>query len=52
MSGVNKRLRLLNQSLSMCDLLLSTGLKGPNVIAIQRCDCVLGFMVKGLRNWL
>ena len=48
--GGNKRLRMLNQSVSMCDLLLPTCFKGPNVIASQRCDSVLGFMVKVLRN--
>ena len=48
--GGNKRLRMLNQSVSMCDLLLPTCFKGPNVIASQRCDSVLGFTVKVLRN--
>ena len=52
MSGGNRRLRMLNQSVSMCDLLLSTGFKGPNVKASQICDGVLGFMVRVLRNWL
>ena len=47
----NRRLCMLNQSVSMCDLLLATGFKGPNVIASQRCDNVLEFMLRVLRNW-
>ena len=52
MPGGKRRLCMLNQSVSMCDLLLPTGFKGPNVIANQRCDNVLGFMVRVLQNWL
>ena len=50
MSGYNRRLCMLNQSMSMCDLLLPTGFKGPNVVASQRCDSVLGFIVRVLGN--
>ena len=32
MRGSNRRLCMLNQCVSMCDLLLPTGFKGPNVI--------------------
>ena len=48
MSGGNRRLCVLTQSVSMCDVLLPKGFKGPSVIASQRCDSVLGFMVKVL----
>ena len=50
MSGGNRRLFMLNQSVSTCDLLLPTDFKGPNVIASQRCDSVLGFVVRVLGN--
>ena len=36
----------------MCNLLLPTGFKGPNVIASQTCDSVLGFMMRVHRIWL
>ena len=39
MAGGSRRLRMLNQSVSMCDLLLPTGFKGLNVIISQRCEC-------------
>ena len=52
MLGGNRKLRMFNQSVSMCDLLLPTGFKDRNVIASPRCDSVLGFMVRVLRNWL
>ena len=48
----SRRLRILNESMSMCDLLLPTGFKGSNVITNQRCDNVLGFMMRVLGNWL
>ena len=41
MSCCNRRLCMLNQYVSMCDLLLPTGFKGPIVGASQRCDSVL-----------
>ena len=50
MPGGNRILWMLNQSMSMCDLLLPTGFKGPNVVASQRCDSVLGFIVRVLGN--
>ena len=46
----NRRLRMLNQSVSMYDPLLPADLKGPTVIASPRCDSVLGFMVGVLGN--
>ena len=46
MPGGNIRLCMLNRIVSMCDLLLPTGFKRPNVIAIQRCNNVLELMVK------
>ena len=52
MPGGNRRLHILYQRESMCDFLLPIGFKGPNVIASQRCDSVLGFMEEVLRNWL
>ena len=50
MPGGNRRLRMLNQRVSMCDLLLPTGFKGQNVIASQRRENVLGFVVEVLGN--
>ena len=38
MPGGSRRLRMLNQSVSMCDFLLPTDLRGSNVITSQRCD--------------
>ena len=46
----NRRLCVLNESVNMCDVLLTTGFKGLNVIASQRYDSVLGFTVKVLGN--
>ena len=48
----SRRLRILNQSVSMCDLLLPTGFKESNVITSQRCDNVLRFMMRVFGNWL
>ena len=52
MPGGSRRLSMLNQIVSMCDLLLSTGLKGSSVITTQRCDSVLEFMLRVLGNLL
>ena len=52
MPGSSRILRMLSESVSMCDLLLPTGFKGSNVITSQRCDSVLGFMMRVLGNWL
>ena len=41
MTGSDKTLCMLNQSMSMRDLLLSTVFKWPNVIASQRFDSVM-----------
>ena len=46
MLGVNRRLRIIDQNVSMCELLLSTAFKEPNVIASQRCDSVPGICSK------
>ena len=52
MPGGSKRLRMLNQSVSMCDLLLPMSFKESNVITTQRCDSVLGFKMRVLGHWL
>ena len=52
MPGGSSRLRMLCQSVSMCDVLLPMTFKGSSVIASQRCDNVLGFMMRVLENWL
>ena len=52
MPGGSKRLCMLNQSVSMCDLLLPTSFKGSDVITSQRYDSVLGFKMRVLGNWL
>ena len=52
MPGGSRRLRMLNQSMSVCNLLLPTGFVGSNVIASQRCVSVLGFMTRVLGNWM
>ena len=41
-------MRILNQSVSMCELLLPTGFRGSNVITSQKCDNVLGFVIRVL----
>ena len=50
MSGDNRILCVLNQSMSMFDALLPTDFTGPSVIANQRCDSVVGFIVRVLGN--
>ena len=52
MPGCNRRLCMLNQSVSMCELLLPTGFKGTNPVATQRCNSVLGFTVRVFGNQL
>ena len=52
MPGGSKRLRELNQSVSICDLLLPTDFKGSKVTTSQRCNSDLGFMTRALGNWL
>ena len=46
MAGGSRRLRMLNQSVSMCDLLLPTSFKGLNVIISLKDVSVLGFMMR------
>ena len=41
-------MRILNQSVSMCELFLPTGFRGSNVITSQKCDNVLGFVIRVL----
>ena len=50
MSGYNRRLCMLNQSMGMCDLLFPTGFKGTNAVASRRCNSDLGFTVGVLGN--
>ena len=52
MPGGSRKLCMLNQSVNLRDLLLVTSFKGSNVITSQRCDGILGFMMRVLGNWL
>ena len=52
MPGGSRRLNMLNQGVSMCDLCLPMDFKGSNVITSQRCASVLGFTMRALGNWL
>ena len=52
MPGGSRTLCMLNQSVNLRDLLLVTSFKGSNVITSQRCDGILGFMMRVLGNCL